>query len=308
MQIGNADGAADSQKSTIQQISDFMQRLSLEATRPSSSDIADLKQNLKTHSFVYLTMLPGQDLAEFVNFAKEVRDAGFIPVPHIAVRHIASMDDFSSLLGRLRDTASVNRILLIGGDTPNAKGSVQSVLSVIESGVLQQQGLAHVGIAGFPDGHPILSDEELEANLLTKLAALQRCDISGHIVTQFCFDSETLIDWIGWLRSRGIDVPVRAGLAGPTSLMKWLNYARRCGVKASTSALVSQSGLVKKVFKSVAPDPIITRLANACDNNALGDVSPHLFSFGGIGATAKWALPATKGIIVLNGEGGFEAM
>jgi len=38
-------------------------------------------------------------------------------------------------------------------------------------------------------------------------------------------------------------------------------------------------------------------------DRALGDIAPHLFSFGGIGATARWAAAAASGRITLDRDG-----
>jgi methylenetetrahydrofolate reductase (NADPH) len=151
-----------------------------------------------------------------------------------------------------------------------------------------------------------MREEELEANLLTKLAALQQRGVEGEIVTQFCFDSGPILRWLEWLRARGVHAPVRVGLAGPTSLLSWLNYARRCGVKASAEALASRSGLIKQAFKPVAPDPIIRTLARELSAQGLANVRPHLFAFGGIEQTARWALAPMRGEIRLTRDGGFE--
>jgi methylenetetrahydrofolate reductase (NADPH) len=229
-------------------------------------------------------------------------------VPHLAVRHIESLQAADEMLADLNKKAGVTRVLLIGGDTKTPMGSIPNVLTLIESGLLQRNRIADVGVGGFPDGHPSMSEEELEANLVTKLAAIQSGGLEGHVVTQFSFDAAPVIAWIGWLRQRGIHVPVRVGLAGPTSLMAWLNFARKCGVKASAEALANRSGLVKRAFKSVAPDPIIRQLAAAAIDGGLGAVAPHLFAFGGIGATAKWARPAIAGRIRLNAEGGYDPL
>ncbi len=67
-----------------------------------------------------------------------------------------------------------------------------------------------------------MSDEELEASLVTKLASLQNGGVDGYIVTNSAFmrNDHTLAR----LASRpGIGSPVKIGLAGPTSLMTWLN-------------------------------------------------------------------------------------
>ncbi len=291
---------------SVENISGFMQGCTFEATRPSDKDIAALRENLAPGTPVYLTMLPNHRPGESLAMAVAVRNAGLTPVPHIAVRHMPSMRDIDELLAGLNSEAGVKTVLLIGGDSKDPVGNVPDVLSVIESGVLQRNHIANVGVGGFPDGHPALSEDELEALLVTKLAAIQNGGLEAHVVTQFSFDAGPIIAWVSWLRGRGIHVPVRVGLAGPTSLMAWLNFARKCGVKASAEALASRSGLVKRAFKSVAPDPIIRALVEANQTGALGAVHPHLFAFGGIGATAKWAQPAIRGQIILNAEGGYD--
>ena len=140
---------------------------------------------------------------------------------------------------------------------------------------------------------------------MTKVAAAQSAGLDVHIVTQFCFEPQAILRWIEWLRRRGLHLPVEIGLAGPTSLMSWLNYARRCGVRASAEALARRSGLVKHVFNAVAPDPIIRALVEALPDDALGELKPHFFSFGGLGPTARWVSGAMRGALTLDKDGGF---
>ncbi len=293
---------------SVVDIEAFMVGCTYEATRPSADDIAALKASLRPGSSVYVTMLPNRPTSELIASAVALREAGLKPVPHVAARHIESFEELGRLLKSLSRQAKADEILLIGGDTAKPAGSVRDVLSVIESGLLQDSGIKAVGIAGFPDGHPAMTEDEIEASLVTKLAAIQSAGLDGYIVTQFCFHAQTIINWLDWLRTRGIQSPVKIGLAGPTSLMKWLNYARKCGVKASAEALASRSGLVRHAFKSVAPDPIIRTLAGAKAAGQIDNVTPHLFAFGGIGATAAWAQPAISGKIRLNSDGGFDAI
>lgn len=307
--MANPHGADDMAfDGSIDDIQRFMAACTYEATRPSSDDIATLQKTVKAGSSVFVTMLPNRPRAELVASSVALRKAGLKPVPHLAARHFEDMNAIGALLRELSGAAAVDEILLIGGDMKKPSGTVADVLSVIESGVLQETGVKSVGVAGFPDGHPVVTEDELEASLVTKLAALQHGGVDGYIVTQFCFHAQTIIRWLEWLRGRGIQSPVQIGLAGPTSLMTWLNYARKCGVKASAEALASRSGLVRHAFKSVAPDPIIRSLAGALAAGRIANVAPHLFAFGGIGATAKWAQPAIAGRIRLNAERGFDAI
>ena len=162
-----------------------------------------------------------------------------------------------------------------------------------------------VGLAGYPEAHPRIGADELEASLVTKLASAQTQGLAVHIVTQFCFDARPIVRWIAWLRGRGIHVPVRVGLAGPTSMSTWMGYARRCGVKASASALANRTGLMSHLFKAISPDAIILELSERAAQGDLTDASAHMYSFGGIDATARWLHRVQAGRFALESEGGF---
>jgi methylenetetrahydrofolate reductase (NADPH) len=255
---------------------------------------------------VYVTALPGRDPTELVATAQDLVQAGLTPVPHIAARHFDSLRAVDSLLKRLHDEAGVKTIMLIGGDTGQAKGSVHDALQVIESGLIQANGIERVGLPGFPEGHPALTSEEVEWSLVSKLAALQGAELEAYVVTQFCFDIDPILNWLDWVRARGLTMPVRIGFAGPTSLMTWLKFASKCGVRASAEALAKRSGLIQQAFRSVAPDPLIRALVEAKAGRAFGEVTPHIFSFGAIVPTARWAMALAQQQLRLTAEGGFE--
>lgn len=292
---------------SVAQIQAFMANASFEATRPSRADIDALGATLPASTLTYLTAIPGKPLSELIEASAAVRAAGLEPVPHLSARHFADLRAVDDFLAACVSRAGVRTALLVGGDIAEPKGSVRDALAVIESGLLEKHGLRDIGLAGFPDGHPQMSEDELEANLVTKLAALQQHGLESHIVTQFCFNARPLLAWFSWLRARGVHAPVRIGLAGPTNLLTWLNYARRCGVKASAEALASRSGLVKQAFRPVAPDPLIRKLAGAAAAGLIDNAQAHFFAFGGVVQTAKWALPAMAGKIRLDANGGFDA-
>ncbi|SDR42462.1 methylenetetrahydrofolate reductase (NADPH) [Rhizobiales bacterium GAS191] len=295
----------------VSQIVAFMQRASMEATRPTPADAEMLSAVLPHGTDIFLSAVPRRPRGEVIAAARAIRTAGLNPVPHIAARAYPSLEAAREHLARLRDEADIRALLVIGGDLDQPAGDILEARQLIESGVLPALGIERVGIAGHPAGHPRMSDEELESVLVTKIAAAQSSGLEVEIVTQFCFEPATIIDWIAWLRRRGVNLPVRIGLAGPTSLMTWLNYARRCGVRASAEGLARRSGLVKHLFNAVAPDSILRALAQARQaelpsTDRLGDVSAHFYSFGGIGPTARWVASAMHGAITLDKEGGFQ--
>jgi methylenetetrahydrofolate reductase (NADPH) len=240
-----------------------------------------------------------------VDSARAIRRAGLEPVPHIAARRFVSLGDCAIALERLSGEAGVTTIMLIGGDADEPAGDVVCAQDIIESGLLMKYSVGAVGLAGYPEVHPRIGADELEAALVTKLASAQSQGLAVHIVTQFSLDAKPIIRWIDWLRARGVTLPVKVGLAGPTSMSTWLSYARRCGVRASAAALASRTGLVNHLFKAISPDPIIAQLAELAAQGKIADVSAHMYSFGGIAATARWLHGVQAGRFALESDGGF---
>lgn len=294
--------ANDAATETVAEIAAFMRGGSLEATRPGANDIAALEAAAAPGTQIYLSAVPTRPQEEVVAQAAAVRAAGLEPVPHLAVRNFANADALKRFVARLTGEAGVRRLLVIAGDRADPAGPFLGALEAIDSGMISH-GIEAIGISGYPDGHPRIAAHELDRLLAAKIEAAEATGLKVDIVTQFCLDAAPILAWIRRLRDHGIDHPVRVGLAGPTSLTTLMRYARRCGVRASTQGLARNAGLMKRLLGSAAPDGIVRALVDANRDGELGEISPHLFSFGGIGATARWAANAAAGRIRLDREG-----
>jgi methylenetetrahydrofolate reductase (NADPH) len=224
-----------------------------------------------------------------VTAAALVRKAGLEPVVHVAARRIAAAADLQELLAGLRSEADVRHLLLIGGDI-DVPGAFPDALSLIQRGGLRQAGIEEIGIGAYPEGHPRIPAGRLEAALDEKIAAATAQGLRVHIVSQFSFSPDRILDWLRQLRACGIGRPVKVGMAGPTSVPALLRYARRCGVAASLRGLAS--GVASGLVGHVGPDRIIEALSAA---NDLGDIALHYFSFGGTLETARYACEAALG-------------
>lgn len=295
--------APDAAAEAVAEISSVMRTASIEATRPSADDIEALKAAVAPGTQIFLSAVLTRPQEEAVEQAKLVRAAGLEPVPHLAVRNFANGNALRSFLDRLHGEASVTRLLAIAGDRAEPAGPFRGALEAIDSGLITRSGIREIGVSGYPDGHPRISGHELERLLAAKLEAAAQTGLTVNIVTQFCLDAAPILTWIRRLRDHGIDQPVRIGLAGPTSLTMLMRYAKRCGVRASTQGLARNAGLLKHLLGAAAPDAIIRALIDANRDGELGDIAPHLFSFGGIGATARWAATAAAGRVRLDREG-----
>ena len=287
----------------IQDIVKFMHGYSLEATRPTADEIAALPSIVPAGTRIYLSAVPGQRTEEIVAHATRVRCGGFEPVPHLAVRGFESAAKLERVLRRLAAEAGVRCALVIAGDRDPPVGSLHTTLDVIDGGMLARHGICEVGIAGYPEGHPKIPPHELDRALASKIAAAKATGLKIHIVTQFAFDASAIIGWVRRLRSCGLDVPVRIGLAGPTSLPTLMRYATRCGVGASVQGLARNARLLRQLFAVCAPDALVRALA--AEREHLGDVRPHFFSFGGLIRTARWVSTVQIGLIALEAGEGF---
>ena len=174
---------------------------------------------------------------------------------------------------------------------------------MIDGGSLQRHGITGIAIAAYPDGHPRISQQDLDRSLADKIQSAEATGLAVHIVTQFGFSAGAILAWIARLRDQGIDLPVRIGLAGPATLGGLLRYARICGVTASAQGLARHTGLARHLFGMVAPDTVLRPLAEA--SAQLGDVAPHIFSFGGLATAARWAAAAAAGRMMLDRADGF---
>jgi methylenetetrahydrofolate reductase (NADH) len=299
-----AKSAQSSAQSSPQQcIAAFTARASFEATRPTTRDIEALRAGIAPKTPIYVSAVPAHPLAMQIDTATSLAAAGFEPVPHIAARRFASGAELDRHLGRLSDDAGVRRVLVIGGDLAAPAGPFFAAIEVIESGLLQSRGIVEVGIAAYPDGHPRLGATELDRALAAKVEAAAETGLAVHVVTQFGFSAPAILNWIGRLRDQGIDLPVRIGLAGPTTLSGLLRYARICGVTASAQGLMRHTGLARQLFAMVAPDSVLRPLAEALAERT--DVAPHIFSFGGLATAARWVAATAAGRIALDRADGF---
>jgi methylenetetrahydrofolate reductase (NADPH) len=298
--VALAPKPADTLPDAIQRVAAFMSDFSVEATRPSDSDIAALSQ-LGRGTRVYISAVPTRPSDEVLGAAVRLRAAGLEPVPHVAVRNFPNGDALDDFLARLNGEADVRRALVIAGDRTEC-GPFRRALDAIDSGVLRRRGIRSIGIAGYPDGHPRIGPDELNRALAEKIVAAETTGLTVEIVTQFCFDARAILDYAARLRAFGIEHPLRIGLAGPTSLSALLRYAARCGVRASAQGLARRSGLLRQMFALTVPDDLVRALAEAAPLH----VSAHFFSFGGVPSTARWARAVADGRIELDAAGGFK--
>jgi methylenetetrahydrofolate reductase (NADH) len=250
--------------------------------------LPQLRDNFAAGTDVTITFLPGDNYRHTVDTAAALRRAGYNPVPHIAARELPSREALDDFLTRLRREADVERVMLIAGDVALAKGPFRSSLDICNSGSLEERGISSVSVAGHPEGHPYLSAANAFKVLETWRDWGQLTTIHVDVVTQFCFESAPILDWIGELGSRGIKLPVNVGLAGPATPATLMKFALRCGIGNSMRSLRGRIGRYGRLLTETVPDDVMQGLQSAPSAATAPIAGFHLFPFGGLRKAGDW--------------------
>jgi methylenetetrahydrofolate reductase (NADPH) len=270
------------------QVAALARAASIEMTWHDADQLASCRSQLAAETAVFVSHLPAQTWRQTIEACVAVRAHGLEPVPHIPVRRLPDVATFEQLVADLVAQAQVARVLLIAGDASQAAGAFSATLDALRSGVLAAHGIDRVFVAGHPEGHPQVADDELRRAERHKVAFAVAHDLELTFLTQFFFDAEPFLAWALRLRREGVQARLVAGLAGPARLTTLFKYAVRCGVGPSIRALGSRRTLLGKLAGERDPEPIVRAIARAAARGELGDVGIHLFSFGGLAHTCEW--------------------
>jgi methylenetetrahydrofolate reductase (NADPH) len=298
-QSGRTVPATDALKARIVS---FMNAASTEITPPEESRLQQLESVLPPGTPVYIAHTPHASFAQVIHAALAARRAGFLATPHIAVRRVPDAGTLRAALAQLR-AGGVDRILLIAGDAPQPVGEFSSTLDVLESGIVQESGITHMGIAGHPEGHSAVDSAVLWRALETKQALAASAGLNMHIVTQFGLDGSAFTRWEHELRRRRIHLPVRVGIAGPAPLAKLVHFAIQCGIRASMRALADKfTAAVPASAWATRPDQHLLAVLGTPVSAQI--VAPHFFAFGGALETARWMRKIAAGAFDIDEPGG----
>jgi methylenetetrahydrofolate reductase (NADPH) len=280
-------GAPD--QAPAQRLAKLLAAYSIEMTAKDGNALRDAKDLIPPGTSVSITFLAGETAPARVAAARQARSYGLHPRPHISARRIASQGELESFLADLAAQAQIDRAFVVAGDLAQPAGPFFDALAVIKSGLLGRHGVRHVGISGYPEGHPDFPAEKLWQALRDKHRALTDIGHSYDIVTQFGFDAKPVLDWLQQLRDGGITAPVRVGVPGPASVKTLLRFAARCGVGASASVMAKYGVSITRLLNTAGPDALISELAASIDPARHGEVFLHFYPFGGLAKTVRWA-------------------
>lgn len=243
--------------------------------------------HIPRHCYVAITCSPTKGLEPTLELAEKLRalpdERQLKLIPHIAARMIRDQGHLREILARL-EALKVESIFIPGGDAAVPVGQYNDSLEVLRDMAEIGHTIEDVGVAAYPEGHPLVSDEELLWFLKEKQP------FATYLVTQMCFDPNTLVNWLKGIRQAGVTLPAWIGLPGVADMGKLISLSFRIGVGQSLKLLKKQKGLFTKMIgaKPYEPDDLLEGLRPHLDDPDINVPGFHLFSFNDVERTEKW--------------------
>ena len=229
---------------------------------------------------IYVAFIPGDPIEKIISSCENLLSNGFSIIPHVPARNFKCEKELEFFLSEL-NKLNVKKILAIGGSSNQKNIFFNSTYEIFETDIFQNLNFNQINIAGHPEGNPY--DTESDLNLLKKLDWLVRKNFKCNIVTQWTFDSNKTNEWIEKIKKEIANIStnseIHLGIAGPAKFTTLINYAKVCGVSAS-SIIAKNKGLGLAKLLRHNPNDIIKSLS--------GYDNLHFFPFGGINELLEW--------------------
>jgi methylenetetrahydrofolate reductase (NADPH) len=218
-----------------------------------------------------------------VDAAKRLRALGHGVTAHLAARMVRDPSHLDTLLRGLAE-AGVDDIFLIGGDADAPQGLYTGAVDLLPLVAQHRLRPRTIGIAGYPEGHPLISDEELDR------ALLEKSRLADYVTTQMCFDPDAVRAFVMRQRERGIALPVLIGMAGKVARRRLIDLSVRIGVGPSLAFVRKQRGLRSLIARGSTADTLYDALAPMRDDPELNIAGLHFFTFNQLIETWEWQL------------------
>jgi methylenetetrahydrofolate reductase (NADH) len=215
-----------------------------------------------------------------LDVAGRLRALGHSVTPHIAARMVRDEAHLDALLDGIAD-AGLDGMFLIGGDA-DTQGPYASAGELLAAIADHPRRPGAIGIAGYPEGHPLISDEELDA------ALREKSRLADYVTTQMCFDPEAVRSWVVRQREKGLSLPVMVGVPGKVKRRRLVEMSARIGVGQSVSFLRKQRGIRRLLSGRSTADRLYDALAPSLTDRNLRVAAFHFFTFNQLVDTWEW--------------------
>lgn len=249
---------------------------------PTKTIEQKLLDGVPTDVQVTVTASPTSGLETTLAMAETLAGHGYDVVPHLAARMVTGRTELEEIVARLQ-AAGISSVFIPGGDA-QAAGDYPDALALLEDLTALGSPFKHVGVTGYPESHPTISDD------LTIQSMWDKRKHATHVVSNLTFDPAVIRTWLERLRSRGITMPLLLGMPGPIDRAKLLTMATKIGIGESTKFLVKQKGIMARLAApgGFTGERFLEKCAPVLGEPANLVEGLHLYTFNQVAETETW--------------------
>ncbi len=230
-----------------------------------------------------VTASPRKGTWATVELAGRLAGHGYRVAPHLSARLIRDRSELEEILQRLRE-AGIKDAFVVAGDVDEPAGEFEDAAGLLRAMSEIGHDLEEVGITGYPESHPKISDE------MTIQAMYEKAPYATYIISQICFDPEVTSEWARQVWLRGVKLPIRIGLPGYVNRQKLMRIAAAIGLGESARFLTRQRNwLVKLVLPGgYSPDRLVDGLKPGFTDPESNVRGLHIYTFNEVEKTEAW--------------------
>jgi methylenetetrahydrofolate reductase (NADPH) len=250
---------------------------------PTASVEDKIHEHLDPERTVTVTASPAKGIEATLALTERLSREGYHAVPHLAARMISGRTELAEICARMRE-AGVRTVFVPGGDQDPPAGDYTAALDLLEDLTALGRPFEEVGITGYPESHPTISDD------LTVQSMWDKRRHATHVVSNLTFDSEVIRAWLDRMRARGITMPMLLGMPGPVERTKLLAMATRIGVGDSTRFLAKHKGTIARLAApgGFTGERFLEQCAPALARPEALVTGLHVYTFNQIAETEAW--------------------
>jgi methylenetetrahydrofolate reductase (NADPH) len=250
---------------------------------PTASIADEVLAHVPRDVTLAVTASPTRGLDATLALTERLSIDGYRVVPHVAARMVVDRMHLTDIVARLR-SAGVDDIFVPAGDAGTPHGRYEAALPLLADLSALGQTFTHVGITGYPQSHPLISDDE------TVLAMTAKAAHATYVVSNLCLDARALRVWVTRVRGRGVSLPISVGLSGPVDRTRLFATVTKIGVGDSARFLGKHLSWAVRVAApgGYSPDRMLRRVADTLVSPDAGIAGLHVFTFNQVARTEQW--------------------
>jgi methylenetetrahydrofolate reductase (NADPH) len=250
---------------------------------PLDGVVQDVLAHVPPSVKVTVTASPTKGLEATLGVAERLARDGYRVVPHLSARLVRDRRQLEEIMLRLRG-ARIREVFVIAGDAPRPAGEFADAAALLSAMEELQGGFAEIGIAGYPESHPFISDDQ------TIEAMFEKERYATYIVSQICFDPAVIAEWVRRVRERGTALPIWIGVPGSVANRDLLRTSRRIGLGESARFLRAHGGWIRRLVlpRRYTATKLLTRLTPVLTDPAARIGGAHIYTFNELKRTERW--------------------